>query len=78
VIAAFSSTPADGFSECHGQPGDSHNRAGGQKDSSRPAVNLWVFRAQAADELQRSEHHEEHGWQNVRESQSYVIREMSV
>ena len=69
---------ANRFSERHGQPGDSHDGARGQKNSSGPAVNPRIFCSQPAHELQRSKHHKKHGRQNVRESQSRVIREMSV
>ena len=69
---------ANRLSKRHGEPRDSHDGTGGQKNSSEPAVNLRIFCAQPAHELQRSKQHKKHGRQNVRESQSRVIREMSV
>ena len=69
---------ADCFSERHGQPGDAHDRAGGQKNPSRPAVNLRIFCPQAAHELQRPQHHEEQGRKNVRQHKPTFAGEMRV
>ena len=68
----------DGFSKGQSQSSDSHDGAGGEKDSSRPAVNLRRARAQAAHELQRAQHHEEHRGQDVRQHQRAFAREMRV
>jgi hypothetical protein len=69
---------ANGFPEGHGQAGNADDGAGCQKNAARPAVKLRMFRADAADELQRSQDHEECGGQNVSQSESTMIREVGV
>lgn len=69
---------ADGLSEGHGQAAKAHDGAGRQKNAARPPVDIRIVRAHAADELQRSQEHEECGGQNMSEGQGTVIREMRV
>jgi hypothetical protein len=69
---------ANGFPESHGQAGNADDGAGRQKNAARPAVKLRMFRADATDELPRSQNHEECGGQNVSQSEGTMIREVGV
>jgi hypothetical protein len=69
---------ANGFPEGHSQAGNAGDGAGRQKNPARPAVKLRMFRADATDELQRSQDHEECGGQNVSQSEGTMIREVGI